>query len=401
MKNRTDINTNSKNRKLSHIVLTSILLFNSTESLANLLIGPELAKYSAIAGAAMGVGASSIVSDNIASRDAVSVGAGTITADLYSSNAAVNTGDGGTHGDIYSGAAAGIGANGTAGNIYAVDAIVLGAHGKMEDGHSGAAVSLAAGSSSEDIFATGTITGVGSDSQTSSHATAAVINDIAATFEVDVAMQEIANAQAILYDVDTDFILTTGMASTSLEAGVYDGSALTVTAGSVIQFDGQGQENPLWIINLDAALTIGANTTIEIINAGSGAGVIWNIGGAVTLGAGSSFLGTAFVAGAISGATSEVSCGNLFSTAAIGIGSLISTNCAATDSWDGSVGGLASNLVINDQGAQNDPETANNFRRPNVSAVPELDAAAAPLSVLLLSGILAAGFERRRKITLK
>lgn len=365
------------------------------------MIGPKLAKYSAISGAAMGVGANSIVSGNIASRNAVSVGAGSITGDLHSSNAAVNTGAGGTHGDIFSGAAAGIGANGTAGNIYAVDAIVLGAHGSMEDGHSGAAVSLAAGSSSLDIFATGAITGVGSDSQTSGYETARVIDDIAATFDVDVAMEKIADAQAALYDIDTDFILTTGMASTSLEAGVYDGSALTITAGSVIQFDGQGQKNPLWVINLDAALTVGANTTIEIINAGAGAGVIWNIGGAVTLGAGTSFLGTAFVAGAISGATSEVSCGNLFSTAAIGIGSLTSTNCAATDTWAGSVDGLASNISVTADGAQNNPSGPQRFRSLYVSSAPELDAAAAPLSVLLLFGIVASGFERRRKTSLK
>jgi hypothetical protein len=391
----------SKTSKISPFFLASILLFNSTASLANLLIGPELDKYSAIAGAAMGVGAQAVVSDNIAARDAISVSANTQTADLFSVNAAVDTGDGGSHGDIYAGAAAGIGANGTAGSVYAVDALVLGANGVMQDGYSGAAVSLAAGSGSEDIFSTGAITGIGSDSQTSNFDTSPVIESIASTFDIDVAMDEIANAQAILYDVDTDFTLSAGMGNVALEEGVYDGTALTITAGSVIQFDGQGEENPLWIINLDAALTVGANTTIEIINAGSGAGVIWNIGGAVTLGAGSSFLGTAFVAGAISGATSQVSCGNLFSTAAIGIGSLISTNCAATDSWDGSVGGLANNLVITDQGAKNDPEAANNFRRPNVSAVPELDAATAPLSVLLLSGLLAAGFERRRKITLK
>ncbi len=34
-------------------------------------------------------------------------------------------------------------------------------------------------------------------------------------------------------------------------------------------------------------------------------------------------------------------------------------------------------------------------------AVPELDAAAAPLGILLIGGIVAAGFERRRKISIK
>ena len=41
-----------------------------------------------------------------------------------------------------------------------------------------------------------------------------------------------------------------------------------------------------------------------------------------SLGAGSTFLGTAFVEGAVSGATATVSCGNLYATGAISIGSI-------------------------------------------------------------------------------
>ena len=39
--------------------------------------------------------------------------------------------------------------------------------------------------------------------------------------------------------------------------------------------------------------------------------------------------------GAVTGATSDVTCGNLFTntTAAIGIGTMISTHCLATDTW--------------------------------------------------------------------
>ena len=138
------------------------------------------------------------------------------------------------------------------------------------------------------------------------------------------------------------------MADYVFEAGVYSGSALTIAANSTIQFDGMHEKNPIWVINLDAALVTGAGTIFEIVNAGTGASVIWNLGGALTLGAGTQFVGTAFVKGAVAGATSEISCGNLFATAAIGIGSIISTNCLATDSWSGSINGLAYGIDITD-----------------------------------------------------
>jgi hypothetical protein len=99
-----------------------------------------------------------------------------------------------------------------------------------------------------------------------------------------------------------------------------------------------GAENPIWVFNLEGALSLGAGTQFEIINTGGGASIIWKLGCALTLGAGTSFIGTAFVTGAVAGATSDVTCGNLFTntTAAIGIGTMISTNCLASDTWTGS-----------------------------------------------------------------
>lgn len=107
------------------------------------------------------------------------------------------------------------------------------------------------------------------------------------------------------------------------------GAAVSIAAGSTITLDGLNKENPLWIFNL-SAMTVGANSTFEIINAGAGAGT--------------SFLGTAFV----TGATSSVSCGSLFATAAIGIGSVKSTNCLGSETWDGSINGLSDGIQIID-----------------------------------------------------
>jgi hypothetical protein len=136
---------------------------------------------------------------------------------------------------------------------------------------------------------------------------------------------------------------------------------VTIAANSIIQFDGMGEENPIWVFNLDAALVIGAATQFEIIRAGEGASVIWNLGGSLSLGAGTSFMGTAFISGAVAGATSEVSCGNLFTTTAIGIGSMISTDCLATDTWTGSIHGLVYGIditggIISNKSLSEEPE---------------------------------------------
>jgi hypothetical protein len=83
--------------------------------------------------------------------------------------------------------------------------------------------------------------------------------------------------------------------------------------------------------NLDAAIVVGAGVQFEIINAVAGTSILWNLGGSLSLGDGTSFVDTAFVTGAVAGDTSEVSRGNLFAKMAIGIGSMISTNCPSTD----------------------------------------------------------------------
>jgi hypothetical protein len=341
------------NNKQSTIFLCSILLFNSTEAVAGSLLGPDLLGYSAIAAAAITIEADGFVSDDLGSQAAVNLGAGAETANLYA-GAAVTTGDSSSAGNIYAGEAAGIGANGTAGNIYAGAAVVIGAAGNAANLYSGTAISLGDSASVGDIYAAGIITGTGANSATAYTDTASSIDAYKETLDTVKAIEQIMSAQVILFGLDSDFSLLTTLGTYTFEPGVYEGSALTITAASTITLDGKGAENPLWIFNFSGALTVGASTMFEITNAGDGASVIWNTGGAVTLGAQTSFIGTTFANGAISGgAGSNVSCGNLFSIAAIDISSLISTNCIGSDTWDGSINGLNDGLDITNGVASN------------------------------------------------
>ena len=338
------------NGKFTNLFLGSILFSISAGSTASLLLGPDLVGYSAVSGAALDISADSIVTDDLGALAAIGIGARTDTANIYSATGAVGTGDGGNAENIYSGAAVSIAANANVKNIYALAAVTLGASGSAENIYAGAAITLGALSTSLDVYAAAAISGGGATSQTANTNTASVINLYKDTLDVDAALEQIVSAQEALNSLDFDFELDVGYASAIFEAGVWQGSAVTVAANSIIQFDGMGEENPIWVFNLDAALVLGAATKFEIVNAGAGAGVIWNIGGALSLGAGTSFVGAAFVTGAVTGATSDVTCGNLFTntTAAIGIGTMISTHCLATDTWTGSRNGLAAGIDITD-----------------------------------------------------
>ena len=338
------------NGKFTNLFLGSILFSISAGSTASLLLGPDLVGYSAVSGAALDISADSIVTGDLGALAAIGIGARTDTANIYSATGAVGTGDGGNAENIYSGAAVSIAANANVKNIYALAAVTLGASGSAENIYAGAAITLGALSTSLDAYAAAAISGGGATSQAANTNTASVINLYKDTLDVDAALEQIVSAQEALNSLDFDFELDVGYASAIFEAGVWQGSAVTVAANSIIQFDGMGEENPIWVFNLDAALVLGAATKFEIVNAGAGASVIWNIGGALSLGAGTSFVGAAFVTGAVTGATSDVTCGNLFTntTAAIGIGTMISTHCLATDTWTGSRNGLAAGIDITD-----------------------------------------------------
>jgi hypothetical protein len=66
-------------------------------------------------------------------------------------------------------------------------------------------------------------------------------------------------------------------------------------------------------------MTIGAGANIELVD---GATVTWILGGALNLGAGTTFSGETYVKGAVNGATSDVECGNLYATGAVSVSTI-------------------------------------------------------------------------------
>ena len=325
--------------------LTSLFLSMSALAAANQTFTvPSTAdnfypKHSAIAGAALSVAAGSCIEKDVAAQAAVTIGANATANHLYAGAAATVGADSAVK-NIYAGAAAGVAANATAENIYAGAAVTLGAPSDAHDIGAGAAITLGAGSTAYDVHSGAATTGAtvrayDSDDNIISGNVDSIgdINKIAAmaAFQMQVALDAITTVQRELTALATsdingditdanEYVLGTYMGSatetTELAGGVYEASALNMPADATIVFTGNA------IINLSDALTLGANTTID----DGGYIVIWNVGGALNLGAGTNFAGTAFVNGSVSGATSDVQAGGrLYAQGAVAIGSIGNT----------------------------------------------------------------------------
>jgi hypothetical protein len=297
--------------------------------------------YSVIAGGALSVAAESTVTGSVAAQAAVTIGAETKlgtynTRSNVFSGAAVTISAGAVVGNIYAAAAAGVAANAEVGNIKVGAAVTLGAPSRALDIEAGAAITLGAGSTAEDVDAAAATTGatlrtyandleIGGNVNSINYAVSTNnphipnIEEMVA-FEISDALKAITAAQLALSELYTTanspaHILGTSMGNgTILEAGVYEGSALTMPADTTITFNGDA------VINLSDALTLGANTIIV----SDGHSIIWNVGSALNLGAGTQFAGTAFVNGSVSGATSDI-CGggSLYAAGTVAIGSIV------------------------------------------------------------------------------
>jgi hypothetical protein len=275
--------------------------------------------HAAISGGAINIAAGSTVNGDLAAQAAVVIGANAVIVHNIYAGAAVTTGALSTVENIFSGAAAGIGANAIAQNIHAGAAITVGASGQVQAVYAGAAITLGAGAST-----TGVLT---EDANGDDYAEAGDIHNAGNMTDMIALITDTQSALSDLVPSSANGPLSTTMGTRTLAPGVWEGSAVSIAASSTITFDADeynDNADHVWVINLSDALTVGASTHFEIIGLDETdtATIIWNVGAAFTMGAGTSFRGTAFVGGAVNAATSSVNCGHLYATGAISIGSI-------------------------------------------------------------------------------
>jgi Ice-binding-like len=135
------------------------------------------------------------------------------------------------------------------------------------------------------------------------------------------------------------------LAGLTLAPGVYVVPAGVSNLTGTLTLDGEGNANAAWVFLMSSTLITSSNSVVNVIDAGSGSGVFWDVGSSATIGTDSTFLGNILALTSISmdtGATDD--CGRaLASTGAVTLQmNSLSTGCSGSLAGsDGLSGGLS------------------------------------------------------------
>jgi hypothetical protein len=77
----------------------------------------------------------------------------------------------------------------------------------------------------------------------------------------------------------------------TLSPGVYTVPAGTTNLSGALTLDGGGNANAFWVFQMPSTLITSPNSVVNVINAGSGAGVYWNVGSSATIDTNTTFMG--------------------------------------------------------------------------------------------------------------
>jgi type II secretory pathway pseudopilin PulG len=147
------------------------------------------------------------------------------------------------------------------------------------------------------VFGGSPVTGVSGSS------IAGQVGDTAANPDV---AAEISDLHATLRAKPYTSMLSGDLTGRTLKAGVHYASAALANTDT-LTFDGEGNPDSVFIIQVDAAVNTAAGSRAVLINGANASNIFWVVEGAVTLGANSVFVGNIISRGAITvGATSTV-----------------------------------------------------------------------------------------------
>lgn len=278
--------------------------------------------------AAATLGANSMIGGNLSTGGALTLGAsGEILGDINSGGAVLVGMGSNIKGSLASLATVGLGAQSSvSGKATAGTTLTLGALTKIgpTSDANGKTVNAQAGTSAS-ISATATVNGSILEGKALSDTDAAKIKHKMTDWKDKLTQEqdELGERQS------TEYLPLTIAVDTAFKPGTYHASALTTAAGITLTFDASdttNKSNAKWIINIDTAISLGANLKM-VFKEGSNGTIVFNSGSHTTIGAGSTLIGTFFAntnitTGAGIQLTGEASasngssqlCGGLFST---------------------------------------------------------------------------------------
>lgn len=199
---------------------------------------------------------------------------------------------------------------------------------------------------------------------------------------------ELTNARNALAMLGPGTILGADLVGLTLNPGVYTVAAGVSNLTGTLTLDGLGNANAFWVFQMPSTLITSPGSVVNVINAGAGSGLYWNVGSSATLDTTTSFEGNILALTSITlntGAT--IGCGRaLADTGAVTMDhNTISIGCTGTGTEASSNGLSGSGLSIDAAGNVIDSTTG-----ANVAATPEP-------GTIVLFGAGVAWLSRRRK----
>ena len=308
-------------------------------------LDPPLDSLTVYSGAAVVMGINSIINGNVQAMAAGNIGANTtIGGNLHTAASVTLSASAKINGDLTAGAAISVGkksviiGNLTSGSLGSTDigedaiiggnaqagtALTLGENTTIGGNVQAGIGALTLGINAKvigDATAGTTITlGTGATvgGTTTQRSPTLLIN--APIEDQRIQLEKIKANLAAIQAPSTNELPTAMTLDTKLDAGIYHATALSITAGITITFDGKGQKGH-WLINSDSFFDFAANTTMVLLNVTADSTITWNAASYTATGENASIIGTFFASSYILTGQNTMlegigdACGGLFTT---------------------------------------------------------------------------------------
>ena len=105
------------------------------------------------------------------------------------------------------------------------------------------------------------------------------------------AQAQLTTARNTLTSLGIGLTLGADLAGLTLNPGVYTVAAGTTNLSGTLILDGLGNADALWVFQFPSTLITSPGSVVNVINAGTGSGLFWNVGSSATLDTTTSFQG--------------------------------------------------------------------------------------------------------------